>query len=384
VRNILFAVTLGICVTPAFGQTTQQGVPGQQLSNQNVLQQFADRQGLTLKNPAVPPDAPVVTLDGVCEPSHTTTAKKSAACKTVLTRAQVETLMGMLAPGNPDAKNQFTVSYARLLAASTAAEKQHLDKDPMVAQELEAKLKFVRMQVLTEAYYKKIEFEADKVDLAQMQKYYNDHLSAFDEGEVQRITFPQSARTISGTSLDPAVVKAEAEGMRQRAVAGEDFDSLQRTAFTELGISAPILPITRLDKARRANLTFGQGKVFDLQPGDVTEVMDSVEGMVILKLVSKHSASFDSVEPEIRAVLREARVREQLETASKKIKGDFNLAYLGATTDPVLFPPPAAVRLAPPNSKASSDPRARAAAARRRKLQAPPAIAEAPATPPSR
>jgi hypothetical protein len=385
VRNILVAVTLGICVGSAFAQSTQQGVPGQQLSNQNVLQQFADRQGLTPKvAPTGPPDEPVVTLDGLCVAAHGS-AKKPVPCKTVLTRAQMDALMNALAPGNADARSQFTVSYARLLAASASAEKQHLDKDPAVAKELEAKLKFVRMQVLTEALYRKIELEADKVDLAQAQKYYADHLSTFDEGELQRISFPQSARTTSGTPLDLNVVKAKAEEIRLRAVSGEDFDLLQRIAYTDLGINSPVLPITRLDKARRANMAFNQGKVFDLEPGGVTDVMNSVEGLVILKLVSKHPASFDSVEQEIHATLREARVKEQLETAAGKMKADFNLAYLGTTTEPILFPPPAVVRLSPSAVKAASDARARTVA-RRRKIQALPTLppAASPATPPSR
>jgi hypothetical protein len=101
--------------------------------------------------------------------------------------------------------------------------------------------------------------------------------------------------------------------------------------------------------------------------------------------VSKHPASFDSVEQEIHATLREARVKEQLETAAGKMKADFNLAYLGTTTEPILFPPPAVVRLSPSAVKAASDARARTVA-RRRKIQALPTLppAASPATPPSR
>lgn len=385
-RNILMVVTLGICAAPVLAQVAQPGVPGQQLSNPQVLQQFADRQGLSTPSSSlnVPLDAPVVTLEGVCDTqTHSASAKKASPCKTTITRAQIESLMSLLSPGNNESSRaQFTVSYARLLAASAAADKRHLDKDPAVAKELEMRLKFVRMQVLTEALYRKMETTADNVDVAEMRKYYADHLSLFDEGEVERISFPQSARTISGTPLDPARVKAEAEDIRKRAIAGEDFDLLQQMAIKDLGINAPVLPVTKLDKARRSNLSFNQGKVFDLQLGEVSEVTEAFDGLVILKLVTKHSPSFESVQADIRQILRPERMRQQLQAASEKVKGDFNLAYLGTPTAPNLFPAPSVAHLAP-SGKSSTDPRARAVA-RRRKPPVMPASPVTSSTPPGR
>ena len=386
-RNLLMVVSLGICAASVLGQVTQPGVPGQQLSNPQVLQQFANRQGLSTPSSSlnVPLDAPVVTLEGVCDTqTHSPSTKKASPCKTTITRAQMESLMSLLSPGNSESSRaQFTVAYARLLAASAAADKQHLDKDPAVARELEMRLKFVRMQVLTEALYRKMQTTADNIDVAEMRKYYADHLSLFDEGEVQRISFPQSARTISGTPLDPARVKAEAEEIRKRAIAGEDFDLLQQMVIRDLGMNVPVLPVTKLEKARRSNLSFNQGKVFDLQPGEISEVMEAFDGLVILKLVSKHSPSFESVQADIREILRPERMRQQLQTASEKVKGEFSLTYLGTTTAPNLFPAPSVARISP-SGRSSTDPRARAVARRRKPpvMPAPPATSSA--TPPGR
>jgi hypothetical protein len=59
--------------------------------------------------------------------------------------------------------------------------------------------------------------------------------------------------------------------------------------------------------------------------------------LVILKLVSKHIATFESVLPEIKADLKQERLRQELESASKSVTADFNLQYLGMSAQPALF-----------------------------------------------
>jgi len=285
----------------------------------------------------VPPEASVVIIEGVCDRPQ---ISKTKDCKTVITRAQMEGMIDMFVPGASQAvRRQFAVNYARLLAASTVAEQKHLEKDPEVVRQLEAQVKIARMQVLTYTLYQQIEKEAERVSTSEIQKYYEDHLSSFDQGEVLRLSLPTTAPTTDGRPLDDSALKIKAEELRQRAVAGDDFEQLQHDAYTNLGIRG-IAPPTKLNMVRRTNLPPDEAMVFDLQPGEVTPVLESLGSLVVLKLVSKKSVPETTVEAEIDTLLRQTRVKQELESATKAVKAQFNLEYLGLASAPDLFPPP--------------------------------------------
>ena len=117
--------------------------------------------------------------------------------------------------------------------------------------------------------------------------------------------------------------------------------------------------------ARRSSMPEDQGSVFDLQPGEITPVIESYGKLVILKLVSKHTATFESVLPEIKADVKPERLTREMAKASKSVTADFNLEYLGVTDQPALFTVTgyapslahAAASLASPDSRRRAVPR---------------------------
>ena len=285
----------------------------------------------------VPPEAPVVTIEGVCDRSQ---IHKVKDCKTVITRAQMEGLIDLLAPSASQAvRRQFAINYARLLAASEVAQQKHLEKDPEVIKQLHEQLKVTRMQVLAHTLYEQIGKQAQTAPMSEIRKYYQEHLSSFDQGEVLRLSLLRMAPTTDGRPLDDSVVKAKAEELRQRAVAGEDFAQLQHDAYDNLGIRG-IGPPTKLNMVRRTNLPPEEGKVFDLQPGEVSPVIESLGSLVVLKLVSKQSVPLETAQQEIKSRLQQTRMQQELDNATKMVKAQFNLKYLDMTSAPTLFPPP--------------------------------------------
>jgi len=109
---------------------------------------------------AVPPDAAVITINGVCsaEPKTATakagaakpvTAAKTAAtktpaadCKTVITKAQFEKLASAVAPNvTPQVKKQLAGVLPRFIGMSAEAKKRGLDKTP----QFEETVKFAKM-----------------------------------------------------------------------------------------------------------------------------------------------------------------------------------------------------------------------------------------------
>jgi hypothetical protein len=256
----------------------------------------------------------------------------------------MDSLINTLDPNAPPMyRRQFAINYARLLAASGVAERRHLDKDPAVANELQIQQKIVRMQVLANTLYQQMEVRAANVSTSEIEKYYTDHQADFEQGEVRRFSIPKPAPTTAQTQDEPAW-RAKADELRARAAAGDDFDQLQKDAYEELGIKATPPP-TKLNMVRRLSLRPGEGIVFDLKPGDVSQVLDSEGTFVILKLESKQSISMEAARQEIQSVLRRERTQQELRNATQNAKAQFNLKYLNIPSAPELFPPPVLAQL---------------------------------------
>jgi hypothetical protein len=300
-------------------------------------------------NLEVPQDAPVVTLEGVCDRPRV--RAKSAGCKIVITRAQMDALIDTLVPdATQSVRSQFAINYARLVAAAEVAKRQHLENDPAAAKEIQARQKMVRMQVLASTLYKSLEGQAAMAPLSEVQKYYAGHPTDYEEGEVQRLVLPKSVPTIGGRPLDESAVKTKAEALRARAVAGEDFRQLQEEAYKDLGIKA-VPPPTKLNMVRRHSLPPEEAKVFDLKVGETSEVVDAVVSLVVLKLDSKKLMPVETVQPEIESILQRERMQTDLRNATGDVKVEFNLKYLEMASAPELFPlqglsqPPARPRM---------------------------------------
>src|SRR5579864_2681041 len=129
-----------------------------QVSNSAPSAQKQTSQGTTASNPqpktesqesptsTVPPDAPVITIKGVCDNSD----KKSPAleCRTQVTRGEFEKVVDAVQPNMPArARRQFANRYATILAMSIKAKEMGLDKGP----DYEERMKLARMQVLASA-----------------------------------------------------------------------------------------------------------------------------------------------------------------------------------------------------------------------------------------
>lgn len=338
-RSALFIPALALFCLPTLGQTPATAGTVPSAPNVSPGRHAAQRRTVAAAPlpslSEVPATAAVATLNGVCRPAEKASNKD---CKTVLPRAEMDRIVTLLTAGAPHASpQQIAVNYVRILAAASIAEERHLEAEPTVAKDLQGLERFPRQQVLARAFYKQVEEQAASPTAAEMQKYYADHQQQFEEGEVWRLSIPKSSVARGGTRTDPAELKAALDGLHRQALLGYDFDQIQLQAFKDLNISQ-VPPATRLTAARRSSMPPDQARVFDLQPGEVSEVIDSYTSFVILKLVAKRSAPFESVEPEIRADLRLAQVENELREASERVTAEFNLKYIGMSVQPPLFP----------------------------------------------
>jgi hypothetical protein len=293
----------------------------------------------------VPPTTPVVTLEGVC---NDRAAK--GPCKTVITREDLDKFVGSFAPQASEAmRSRMAVQYARALALASLAEQQGFDKNPAVAKEIEAQLKIVRMRILSSFLMQNLQRQPLSTPDVEIQAYYQQHKDQYEQAQVYRLSVPISVPTENGRPLDRAAIRTEMEGLRKRAVAGEELNQLQQDAYKDLHIQATPPPLNAMP-LRRGGLQGDESRAFDLKPGEISEVIDSAAAVVFLKLESKEVMPLESIRPEIEAAVRGARTQNQLSKLTKKINAQFNLEYLGMSSQPDLFGLPAVGAAASPNT----------------------------------
>jgi hypothetical protein len=337
---------------------------------------------------AVPPTAAVITIKGVCpaqpriaaaketvakpaSATKTAVAKSpSAECKTVITKAEFETLAGHLAPNvTPQMKKQLASLLPQWIMMSNEAKKKGLDKSP----QFEDRVKVLKMQLLSQELRQNIQEEAGKISPEDIEKYYKEQADTYDQFNLDRLFVPRTKQnepeakeTEKPEKLTEEAQKAKqaeekkkaeeseqamtqlAESLRARAAAGEDFAKLQKEAFTAAGMKMDS-PTVNLPSVRRNGLAPAQAAVLDLKPGEVSQVINDAGGHYIYKVNSKSEIPLDQVKNEIRSKLQNDRMREMMEKLSNPSQVETNEAYFGpGGVGPA--PPPRPSRLAPPTA----------------------------------
>jgi PPIC-type PPIASE domain len=292
----------------------------------------------------VPADAPVITIKGVCDPSSA--QSPALECRTEVTRAEFEKVVEAVQPNMPArARRQFANRYANILAMSIKAKEMGLDKGP----DYDERMKLARMQVLATALNKEIQQKASDIPDKDIEDYYHNNLSKFEQAELLRIYVPKtvpSPQEAKKTGDDDdkkagneqeqekrakeseAKMKTEADKLRARAAAGEDFNKLQEEAYQVAGIKSSA-PNTTMGKQRRNVLPPTQSSAFDLKPGEVSPVITDQSGFFIYKMVSKGTMPLDQARDEIKGILRSERLQQEMKSVQESASPTLNEAYFG-------------------------------------------------------
>lgn len=312
---------------------------------------------------SVPATAAVLTINGVCSaPAKTAATAKgattkpaaaskstSADCKTVITKAEFEKLAAALAPNTtPQQKKQLAGVLPRIIAMSTEAKKEGLDKTP----QYDETVKFVKMQVLTNQLQRKVQEEAAEISPADIEKFYKEHPDQFEQYNVDRIFVPRTkqveaeANEANDEKLTDEQKKAKeaadktktdeaeqamtklADELRAKAAAGEDMTKLQKEAFDAAGMKIES-PTVNLPSVRRTGLPPAHAAIFDLKAGDVSQVISDSGGHYIYKMNSKTEMTLDQAKNEIKGKMQNDRMREKMEKLNGSYKVDTNEAYFG-------------------------------------------------------
>lgn len=292
----------------------------------------------------VAPTAPVITIKGICNnpparrPAGTAAHKpapaassNTGACDTVITRDQFEKLVQSVNPNLPPTmRRNVAQAYVELLAFAQAAEKAGVENDPKFKEQL----RLMRLQALASIYRHDLEDKNKNLPPQEIQAYYNQNLPKYEEIKLSRIFIP--AKNPSSPAKDDWEKKAEQEAndIHDRAAKGEDFEKLQKEAYTTLGLTiAP--PNTSVGTRRRGMLTpTEEQELFALKPGDVSKVEQEPAGFIIYKVESRQTLPEEQVKDEISRELFRQKMESQMKSVTSNVKADFNDQYFGAANTP--------------------------------------------------
>ena len=282
----------------------------------------------------VPPDAPVITVNGVCEVTLNGTPKQApktgaaasgSDCKTQITRAEFEKLVNAVAPGAPPtARRQIAAGYVQLLSYADQGVKLGVDKDPEFSEQLAA----MKLQLLAQSAARKIQAQASNVSDAEVKSYYDQNSSGFEEVTLTRIFVPRSAtESAQGQAVPDS--KAIADAARQQLVAGADPEAIQKTVFTQLKTTTEP-PSTKFGAKRRGTLPPAhEQKVFALKQGDVSEVIPDSIGYVIYRVDARRQVPFDQVKDDVKRRVTQQRIEDARQHFTASSKADYNDSYFG-------------------------------------------------------
>lgn len=361
-KSWLLCLLLG---TLAWGQASPGTTPAQPGAAQ--APEAADKPSVPAE---VAENAVVLTIKGVCPApaktatvpktgaGKTTTAveKKTADCKTEITRAQFEKIANGLSPNvTPQLKRQLEAALPRFMAMSEAAKEKGLENTDRYKETM----KVVRMQVLTQELQRTVQEEAENIPPDQIAAYYKENPEAYEQFSLDRLFIPrfkqgepdEKEESKAPEKLNEEQQKAKeaeekadrekgeqelnklADSLREKAAAGEDFAKLQKEAFEAAGTKVDN-PTVNLPKVRRTGLPPAHAAVFDLKVNEVSAVISDNGGHYVYKVMTKEVLPLDQVKEEIHNKLKSERMKEMMDKYTNSFEAVPNEAYFGPPVAP--------------------------------------------------
>jgi len=218
------------------------------------------------------------------------------------------------------------------------ARREGLDREDLTR----LQILLTRSQALAGAYLSELQKNADKlVTDADVEQYYNEHPTDFDEVRVRHIlvsTEPKPEPEADEDSKDPkankdkkkepekpkTLTKEEArkksEALLARARKGEDFAKLATENSDDQGSK---------DKGGEYDF-FGHGKMvpefekaaFALKPGEISEPVETQFGFHIIKLEERRSAASPETDQKVRQQIVDKLKQDKIEDRIKEITRD--------------------------------------------------------------
>jgi hypothetical protein len=274
----------------------------------------------------VPMSEPVLTLKGAC-PEKNGAAPKG--CVSSLTREQFEKLTNALQPPDrgpvpPEVKRRFATQYAKLLVLADAARELGLESDPKV-QEIFA---FAHNQIMAEALNEHYKDQYAHPSEQEIQAYYDKNVKDYQEVTLQRIIIPVMQNSPSKPKPSAEDQKAFADKIRERWVAGEAPDKLEKESMEHAGMTTSS-PDVNVGARRPGSLPQAHDAVFSLKAGEISEVYSDPAAFYIYKVVSERQVPLSEVKTQISQTLERQMFNDKIQEVQAAVTPVLNDAYFG-------------------------------------------------------
>jgi hypothetical protein len=229
-------------------------------------------------------------------------------------------------------RRKLAESYVDILVFAEAGKAAGTDHTP----KFEEVMRVLRLKTLADIYLGQLADQFRNPSQEEIEANYQANQKKYDSVKLSRIYIPKTDPDPQATlELKQAYlqkVAQVADSIQARAAKGEPTETLQKEAFTTLGISGAA-PNTELKEARRGMFppTLEQ-EIFSHNAGEVFRA-DDASGYLIYRIDKREAAPLDSVKEDI---LRDI-VRKKMDEKVKELK-----APVHANLDEKYFGPPTA------------------------------------------
>jgi len=275
----------------------------------------ASAQSNPFASESLAPTDSVLVVSGFCDD-----------CKVAVSKKQFDLLLGVLFPAGLNSKTHFAQSYADVLAFAHAARQQGLDQSP----EYQVSMQWLQENTLADLLRRRLEKESTAVSDSEIQAYYREQSSRFEEVRLRRVVVPKNNLAAADAHAFERRAWEVASALRQSAARGEDLDQLQKECFETLGFSG-MPPSTDVGNRRRSGMsTEVSDAVFALEPGEVSKVEPEAYSFVIYKVEAKRKLPREEVREEIAAEVAKAKLQKALHSITAHVRAELNETYFGA------------------------------------------------------
>lgn len=229
-------------------------------------------------------------------------------------------------------KRQFADDYIRMKLLAQEGTKAGLDKDPDVV----SQLALLKENLIAQAELKKMD-AALKVSDADLQKYYDEHKSEYEQVKARHIliAFKGSPAAQTGKKeLTEEEAKAKAEDIRKQIEGGADFAALAKKESDDVGSGAQGGDLGSFSKGQM--VPEFEKAAFEAKPGALTPVVRTQYGYHVIQVQEHNFQPFDQLKPSLAKTQRDAKMREALDQL--KSKAVYNEAYFPKPAAPAPMP----------------------------------------------
>lgn len=234
-----------------------------------------------------------------------------------VTQADLEALLTRLTPQVQQTvarqgKRPFGEQYALMLILSSQAMNHHLDSSPEFLRQLETQ----RIQMLAQAEYDALTRQA-AVTPEDASKYYSDHQTEFEEAKVRQVVIRKKADDAAADAqgLSVADGRARAEEIRKALTSGTEANKVVK----DFSVPNVVVIDAEPRNVRRGQLLPELDKaIFQLKDGEITELQETPQVLVMAQLISRRQLEQKDVSREIESKLRQQKIDAALADLRQK------------------------------------------------------------------